>query len=348
MIAAMTSMHCLILLHIPLLIFSGCAKQPVTTATFDAGGMTGAVLVARSNHQNAGPAADLLAKSIAATIAALDATNPVSDVAKLNRVGNSLRLPLSRPTFRALDLGKHYSMLTDGAYDFTTRPLADLWRKGKPSPEEVERVKNATGIKYMEVSDGGSIAFTIPGLSITPGLLAPAYALDVAVVGLRGKIKGPVLVQFDPFARREGVFPVGEIPEVAIKLPDDRETLAGHLDLSRFPAMASLAPNRRLVIDPRTGHPAQGKRLVVVIGPLVTKAYVLAEALVVLGRTEGAKIMPNFPGHEVLIVTESNPPEYWMTPGFKSAFTPVAENILIKDWLIASPEPAAGGVVPAP
>jgi FAD:protein FMN transferase len=336
---------------------TGCGKKQSVRESFVIDGQTGVVMVAESNVHELNTAVDIVSKSIKATIAVLDEKNDKNELAKLNRVGGSSRLPLSRTVFRALDMGRAYGEITGGAYDYTMAGVAELWQMKKPDSESLDNALEHAGIKYVEAADNGSITLTSPGVVITPGLLTHAYALDVGIIEIRRTIRGPYFVQYGYFARTGRAMPEKETPKIPIVVPDRKSgKTIGEVKLSTYPAMAALPRQQtafvrtnapaRIIIDPRTGHPASGTRLAVVIGPLTTKAYALAEALLVLGLEDGKNIMTNFPGYEAMLVPDKKRLECWMTPAFREQFIP-AENMesAITLWTIENPEvPSANGL----
>lgn len=321
-----------------LAIGAGCSEKHPTSRSFVVGGNTGVLYVAKSNTEQMDPAISTVTKSISSTMGALDERNPYGELAKLNRLGGSARLPISRIVFRALDMGRAYGELTGGAYDYTMGGVAGLWIRGEPDAAVLAEAINHSGIKYVEAADNGSIALTLPGVKITPGPLAFAYALDVGITEVRRTISGPFLIQYGSFIRMGRSIPEKQAPKIPVPL-QQHETIKtlGHVQLTDFPSMASLH-RPQLLIDPRTGRPTGGTRLAVVIGPLCTKAYALAEALLVLGLEDGKKIMANFPGYEVLLVPDENPVACWMTEGFRRNFTAADEAAdSVHIWDVANP-----------
>lgn len=324
----------------------GCSSQQITEQAFIIAGYTGSVQVAQSNSRELSPITQSAVQSLVRSATSLSETNEDTGINKLNGIGGSVRIPLSQFTFRALDLCRHYHKLTGGAYDFTTGALAELWRKGEPDETALIEARARSGMKFLETADNGTAALTIPGVNIYPGLMIPAYSLDVCLVDIRRKFNGPMLIRYGPFARREGKFPPEQPPLIPVTAPEElSRVLIGDLDLSETIAVAQLTlPHReirpgqrpsRVLVDPRTGRPASGAKLAVVTGPLVIKSYVLAEALLILGLEEGTGIMTNFPGYEAMIIPDREPAECWMTPGFHYLFRQnQAFPFAMREWLI--------------
>jgi len=330
------------------MVLSGCSSEQITEQPFVTSGYTGSVQVAQSNSRELSPITHSTVQSLSRSSTALSETNAETGIAKLNGIGSSVRIPLSQFTYRMIDMGRYYHKLTDGAYDFTTAGISELWRTGRPDEATLEAALSHSGMRFVETSDNGTAALTAPGVKITPGLLIPAYALDTCLVDSRRKYKGPMMIRYGPFARRDGKFPGDAPPLLPVYAPSElNNILLGQLDLSETTAAAQLTlPHRiltkggrpdQVLVDPRSGQPASGATLAVVTGPIATKAYALAEALLVLGLEDGTKILPNFPGYEAMIIPDREPVECWMTPGFKYYFQPVNPLALpIQDWTVES------------
>lgn len=325
-------------------LLTACAGEQPTMSVLSLNGVTGLVRVTQTNPQSLAPITEGMGITIRKMQHLLDPDSTESDIYKLNQVGDAIRLPLARDAFRALDLARHYSELTGGAYDYTSKPLIDLWEKGMPDQTSIDEALGRTGIRFVELAENGSIALTSPGVTISPGDLALAYALDVGTVDIRRKTKAPWAVTANGLARREGTFDELDTPSMPIAIHRHginqsvgRVAMKGPASLAirsmPSPVMDEHGHMRGLLIDPRRGRPASGARLAAVAGPLVTKAYALAEALLVLGIAEGPEVLKRFPGYAALVIPDREPVECWMTPGFDDLFMPDPElPITVKLW----------------
>jgi thiamine biosynthesis lipoprotein len=296
------------------------------------------------NHHVLSPVANGFIKSAEPVIAMLDAGNPASEISKMNSAGITGRFPLSRGTFRLLDMVRQYSAMTGFAFDYTSASLELLWAEGIPDERALEQQLNTTGMRHVDINESGSIALTSSGVNIDLGDLAFAYALDLGVVDLRRRVTGPYAIAFDGMARREGVFPADMTPAIKLNLNDGRANrFLGEIQLMHHASVVTRTISARSLrldakpvplIDPRTGYPARGAAMVVVAGPLTVKAYVLAEALLIAGKDRANRILANFPGYDVMIVNTSDASECWMTPMMEPAFIPAASSTMIIRSLI--------------
>lgn len=107
-----------------------------------------------------------------------------SEISLINQnAGNEFK-KVSKDTFEILKLAKKYSKVTNGAFDITTKPLTDLWRKNKmklniPKPEEVkECLRNVNYNNIILNKKEQSIMLQNKGQEIDLGGIAKGYIID--------------------------------------------------------------------------------------------------------------------------------------------------------------------------
>lgn len=343
---------------------AGCRDPGPRHATLDVRGQPAHLQVASGPRDQLPLAVGLAGKTLIAAHDSLDPRRAESDIAKINRVANMVRLQISYNTFRVIDLAHHYGELTGGAFDITAASLEALWGFGAKPPTEVpdDEVLEATllgvGSDKLQVFDQGSVALTTPLTRIGLGDLLPAYAVDLAIIELRrSKVEG-ALLQWGRAVRALGEPAPGQTWTTDIPHPFEGELPLGRLALARPGAALVLVHlyDRSVtldghtyghVIDPRTGRPVEDTVLAAVLGPTATQAHALARALVVLGVERGATILPEFPRYEVLVIPNRKPVEAWMTPGFADRFTVAAGRNITTHEIAVAPPPEAP-VAPAP
>lgn len=309
------------------LVACGCALEKQTSQSVQMHDVRGDVQVSRSQHRQLARVAAQCEQIATPILVALDPAGEDSEISKINRLGGEGRLPLSRSTHRLLDLARHYSMATGYAYDFTTAGLADFWRDGTPETSVLADYLDHAGMRFVETGDAGYIAFTSPRIQIRPGDLPVAYALDVTAVELRRRTGVAFALQARGMMRRDGAFPDDENVGMDIALNiASKQTPLGRFAVREHDAVVvrALDGRRDVLIDPRSGRPAEGTRLVAVAGPLAVKAFVLAEALLVLGHVRGEQLLEQFPGYDVMLIPDDQTMTCWMTPDFRDHFAPAA------------------------
>ena len=268
------------------------------------------------------------------TISDLDPDRAGSDLNKLNRVAHSVRLQVSRNTFRLIDLAHHYSERTGGAFDLTAAPLENLWGLPdgpapveEPPPELIEGVRQGVGRQHVEIFDQGAIAYTSAGTQIGLDLIGQAYAVDLAILELRRREFSQIRVQLGNAQRALGPYRSGQPWTAALAHPFLAGTNLGSVVLAPpHPALVVVRLHEHTIrigtntyghiLDPRTGRPAQGTALAAVLGPSATMAHALAQALVVVGVEHAPGLLAQFPKCEALLVPDNAASELWRTAGF--------------------------------
>ncbi len=313
------------------------------------------------------PAANFAFGVMTATLETLDPERPDSDLNKLNRVANTVRLQVSRNTFRLLDLIHHYSGLTEGAIDPTAFPLEKAWGlhgkvpEEEPSPELLAALRIGVGRDFVELFDQGAVAFTSPNTQISLGRLGVAYAVDLAALDLRRRSYPSVHVQLGSFQRVLGQRANAQPWMSIIPHPFLDGTNVGMAVLKG--TQTSLAVRRLYdqplkvgdhlyggILDPRNGRPAEGTALVAVTGPSTTMAAALAQALLVVGLKGAPELLSAFPKCEALVIPDQQPEELWMTSGWRERFTAAADSTNQQHTLERAATPANGDepATPAP
>ncbi|HMP88549.1 MAG TPA: FAD:protein FMN transferase [Kiritimatiellia bacterium] len=332
------------LFSLTVILMSGCKPKLETHATFITNGHTGTVYTISTHARELPHVAGILRKNVDMVTSALADRQPDNELARLNRIGDTVRMPISQLTFRAIDLARHYSELTDGLFDVTTGDIAALWARGIPADDILQEHLSRIGTRFIETSDNNTIAFLSPGIKITAGLLAAAYAVDVGIVDMRRSNSGPFLFNLNTFARREGQFPPPG--DALLPLAPAGFPTLGNINLKEHRSLAAVSLNQAtpgtnarpfiVRIDPRAGTPASGALAVAVAGPLTIKAYTLAEALLVAGPgPEGEALMRRFEEYDALLITMASPMIVYATEGFMNVFQPAPDiNIDMRTWKI--------------
>jgi len=302
-------------------------------------GREGRIAIAQAHPHQLGLAVGLAQVTLSNTLHELDAERPDSDLSKLNRVASTVRLQVSQNTFRVIDLAIHYAGLTGGAFDITAAPLHDAWGFGvvpapdaPPSPELLEASRKGVGAENVQLFDQGSIAYTTPMTRLALGDLAPAYAVDLAIVEMRRRGIGGALLAYGPAVRALGESAPERPWYTDLEHPFLATQSLGRVDLRGGAALVAINLYDQTVtlggrtfghiLDPRSGQPVEDTVLVAVRGPTATKAYALAYALAVLGVQDGAGILAEFPRYEALAVPNRAPLQVWQTRGFAAHFRP--------------------------
>ncbi|HMP73101.1 MAG TPA: FAD:protein FMN transferase [Kiritimatiellia bacterium] len=331
------------------LLLAACSRPEPEVLVIELPRIAAQLHVAPSVQDTAGPALIAARDQLLHTLNALDETRPDSEIARINRTAGSVRLPISRNTFRLLDLGHYYSRLTDGLYDYTMGPVANLWGFKQPAPpanppSEVvlfERLE-ATGMRHIQIFTDGAIAMTSPQVRIELGAIREAYAVDLAIVELRRQGYSRLFLHAGRAARQL------DTPDPAHPWIHPIVTTDGlHLGDLRIPeahpalAWQSLHDETLLLagqtisglINPRTGRPADQGAFALAASTTSTRAMILAQVALIAGPDRTSSLFPLFDGVELLYLPLDPREPLRITPALRPYFKPSASlNRPIQTW----------------
>lgn len=254
-----------------------------------------------------------LAKKAIAEVKYLDslmsATNPKSDVYKLNHADAGTYVKVSQPVFEVIEKSIEISKKTNGAFDITTAPLCDLWNVGSPDPkipskDQIERALSLTNYRQISLNPkDSSVALCKEGMKITLGAIAKGYAADKvrailedggakeAVIDLGGNIyilgKEKTVGIQTPFAPRGEYFKKVTVSDKAVVTSGPYERY--------FEKDGKIYHH---IIDPSTGYPAQSDRQSATV---ISEDSVLSDALSTAVFVSGEDALEEFEGCEVIL-----------------------------------------------
>lgn len=114
----------------------------------------------------------------------MSATDPMSDVYKLNHADAGTYVRVSQEVYEIIEKSIEISKKTDGAFDITAAPLCDLWNVGSENPQippkdKIEEALALTDYKQILLNPKDrSVALGKEGMSITLGAIAKGFAAD--------------------------------------------------------------------------------------------------------------------------------------------------------------------------
>jgi thiamine biosynthesis lipoprotein len=229
----------------------------------------------------------------------LNLERPDSEISALNRAGEGVPTKVSDDLFAVLQHGLRLAEATRGAYDPTSGPYTELWRRtaaaGRaPTVAELEETKLRVGWDKLRLNAIERTAtFTVPGMRIDPAGLARGYAVDQVFRNLRAhgcdraKVDaGNVILVGTPPPGRQGwptVIHGATGPKGTPSMPLTNMAAAFSSNM-RFPASLGMPPPARL-IDPVSGRALDGRVPAAVLARSGATAESVAAAAVVLGPT---------------------------------------------------------------
>ena len=258
-----------------------------------------------------------------------------SKISQVNRDAAESPVKVGKSTFHVLQKSVEFSKLTDGAFDVTIAPLAQLWRTAAesnsvPTKEELSDARSKVGYeKLMLDPNEMTIRFAVDGMKLDLGGIAKGYAIDKAIEAMQaaGAVGGMVDVGGD--IRCFGLPPEGKKTwliglQNPIEPDSDELTLAGTahqvLMVLKFnnAAVATSGGYRQFfliegkryshIISRDTATSAEALSSVTIISQNALDADALATSVSVIGPGKGLALIENIPNTEALLITPS--PDY--------------------------------------
>ncbi len=333
------------ILGLAMLFAQGCkAPGPPPAAVrraFTVMGTFAAVTVSPHDETALKAASGTVEETMAGLEAKLSIFRPESEISAVNRQSGKAPVEVSPATLNLLQLARHYSELSGGAFDPTVGPLMEIWgfrpRQEKlqkpPDGEAIAGALRRSGWRRLVLSDGAAF-LNIEGGVLDLGGIAKGYAVDVSCHRLMGMGVANALVDLGGNMRCLGSKENGEPWTIAIRNPFKPDESLGVITISGGEAVSTSGNYERFVtiggrryahiLDPRTGSPVQGMASVTVVSHSAAEADALSTALFVLGREAGADMLGKTSSPEAMFILDSKPVEIWVTPEFNRRFKPAS------------------------
>ena len=257
---------------------------------------------------------------------------PDSELAALNKAAAKNPVIASAELFAALQTAQALSQQTEGAFDPTIRPLADLWgfikKEGYrlPTTAELDTVLPRVGWQKVRlVAARSTVRFTAPGVSIDPGGFGKGLAVDRAIARLEALGINNAMVKAGGDLRVIGLPPGHDHWLISIEDPKKHgkrtaiHLRGGALSTSGNYENFFMANGQRYshLLDPRTGLPVQEVASCTVTAPTCIQSDALATACFILGLKKSMALFGNKLGIRFIIEKKGKlVPK--TTPGFPS------------------------------
>lgn len=250
-------------------------------------------------------------------------------VSRINQAAGRQPVAVDEDTFEVLRQAKRYGRLTEGAFDVTVGPLADLWRRSfrerqLPGDEAVWQALALVNFANVTLDEEAhTVLLKKAGQRIDLGGIAKGYAVDElrkrlrrhgvrrALLDLGGTVAAlgcglPVGIR-DPF-RPDGA-PMGTLMlEDRIAVTSGVYERFAYLDGHRY----------HHIVDPRTGYPSKsGLVSVTLVGEEGAALDAFATAALILGMERSAPLLAE-QGMDAVFVTEQG--QVFVTRGLKRQF----------------------------
>ena len=271
-----------------------------------------------SAAENNGVGAAQNALEIAARIERqLTVFNDASEVSYVNRNAAYKSVDVTQSLWDLLIECRTLHRETEGAFDVTSAPLSSCWgflrRNGRvPNPEEIDTALELVGTEKLRFYESeGSVAFARIGVEINFGSIGKGYALDRMGELMRRRTSSTLLSAGSSSllaVGSGGFFRNGWL--VGIRDPAAFDRRLAVLTL-RDCAMSTSGSEEQFfdhrgkryghIIDPRTGHPAEGIESATVIAKSAGLTDALATAFYVGGVELAEKYCASHPGVMALL-----------------------------------------------
>jgi thiamine biosynthesis lipoprotein len=252
-----------------------------------------------------------------------------SEIALIYENAGKSPVAVSPETFDIIKKSLYVSEKTAGAFDPTVGPLIrlwDFWEKKKPENGELEKALLLVDYSAMSLNKEESTAYlSRKGMSFDTGGIAKGYAADRAVDVLMKMDIRAGLVSVAGDIKAFGQKPDGKGWNVGIRDPrsEDSDELIATIELmdesistsgdyERFFIEESIRYHH--ILDPQTGHPAQGCMSVTVVAKDAVMTDGFSTGVFVLGPEKGLQLLGKL-GFEGVIIASNG--ERYLTEGIK-------------------------------
>lgn len=229
-------------------------------------------------------------------------TLPNSDISRLNRSRGALT-EVDRETFELLKAAKRYCAASEGLFDITIDPVAELWRAAVDEPPSEEALSNAllhVDYRTIDLLDIGQLCFAqlndvdarVDLGGIAKGYIADKLASEMKCLGLSS-----FLLNLGGNVYSFGRKPSGNRWQVGIRDPRNPSEVLGAMEIENASAVTSGTYERgwslggkayHHVLSPLTGFPSETDLAgVTVVASKSLDAEGYSTTLLAMGLTRG-------------------------------------------------------------
>lgn len=234
--------------------------------------------------------------------------DPSSEVSTFSAATSTAPVAISNDLNTVMTEANRIHTLVDGKFDVTLAPLIDLWgfgpkKPGEPIPTdaEIDAALAAIGQSDKLILSDGTLAKTLPGVSVNLSAIAKGYGVDQIAAALESVGVDRYLVEIGGDLVAKGLNASDEPWSIGVERPDASaqvvETVLTVSDLG----LATSGDYRNYfeedgvryshIIDPTTGRPVtHSTASVTVLADSAMTADGLATALLVVGHDAAMRI----------------------------------------------------------
>jgi FAD:protein FMN transferase len=246
-----------------------------------------------------------------------------SQTSEINNNAFERPVRVTPTVLKFLQTAQRIARETDGAFDCTVGPLIDLWRTARdqeslPTHAEIEAALQQCGYENIEIDpEYRTVRFLAEGMRLNFGAIGKGHALDEAAQILEQYgVEIALLDAGGSTYLATGIPPNEAGWTVRVHQPYNmEETLAevvlgvGAFSTSTNAGAKMVVDGRAYghIIDPRTGWPAEGKRLAMALAPTAAEADALSTAFYVMDEASIRRYCGSHPEIQALVAPETGP-----------------------------------------
>ncbi len=311
-----------------LFLFAGCrspsASGPLQRFQFRSPHM--GTLVTITLYAPATARATNAARAAFERSAALDRTmtdyDPESELMRLCQRPVGVPTRVSDDLFDILQKARHFSELSDGAFDITVSPYVRLWRRARrlgavPSADAIARAGRAVGYQNLVLDPARhTVSLLVPNMQLDLGGIAKGYAADRALAVLRRRgitralvaASGDIAVGDPPPGQRGWRVGIGEVDapsrQIGTQLLLRAAAVSTSGDTEQFVEIQGIRYSH--IINPKTGMALTNGIQATIVAPNATTTEGLSKPVCVLGVQAGLAFVDRFPQAAALIAVKDN------------------------------------------
>jgi thiamine biosynthesis lipoprotein len=206
-------------------------------------------------------------------------------------------VPVGNDLFSVLKSAKHFSNISDGAFDITVSPFVRLWRRSRrqkelPKQRYLDQARELVGNHLWTLNESTqSVQILKAGVKFDLGGIAKGYAIDRAFEAIQKNGIETILIDAG------GDLRVGKAPADGWKINLNgqdtiiMENIAVATSGDRFQFVEINGVKYSHIIDPKTGLGLTTPCTVHVTAPTATEADALASAIAVLKPEQGIALI---------------------------------------------------------
>ena len=239
---------------------------------------------------------------------------PDSELSRINEHAAQHPVVVSRELYDLIKLSKHYSQITDGAFDITVESVWKLYHFRKhvhPTDAQIKALLPTVGWRQLILDDRHhSVRFARPGMAIGLGGIAKGYVVDRSIDILKARGIKHAIVTAGGDSRILGdhrgrpwmvaIRDPWDLSKVVTLMPLVNEAISTSGDYYRGFVQHGVLYDH--ILSPFTGHSAQLVRSASVMAPTATQTDGMSKTAFVLGPDKTLAIINRMPQYDAVFI----------------------------------------------